>query len=64
MVFSILTSDVIGFLNYMLDTKEFNEILNNFENDYKGTQHIKFKESIKRDIRDLVKEITVNGGHI
>lgn len=60
----ILNVNVIAFLNYMVQSKEFNEILNNFENDYKGTQHIKFKESIKRDVIQLVKHITLNGGYL
>ena len=60
----ILSSDKIAFLNYMVQSKEFNEILNNFENEYKGSKHIKFKESIKRDITQLIKTITLNGGYL
>lgn len=48
----------------MLDSKEFQEILKNFERDYKGCKHINFKESIKGDIRNLVKKITISGGYI
>lgn len=60
----ILSVNVIAFLNYMVQSKEFNEILTNFENDFKGTKHIKFKESIKRDITQLIKHITLNGGYL
>lgn len=60
----ILSVNVIAFLNYMVQSKEFNEILNNFEKEYKGTQFVDFKESIKRDITQLIKYITLNGGYL
>lgn len=60
----ILSVNVIAFLNYMVQTKEFNEILTNFEKDYKGTKFVNFKESIKTDVKQLIKHITLNGGYL
>lgn len=58
----IMTSDALSFLNYLEDSQELNKIIEDFLKQYKRTQHIKIEDSIKRELRELIKELNKQGG--
>lgn len=58
----IMTSEALSFLNYLEDSQELNKIIEDFLKQYKRTQHIKIEDSIKRELRELIKELNKQGG--
>lgn len=59
---SIMTSEALSFLNYLIDSQELNIAIEDFLKQYKRTQHIKIEDSIKRELTDLIKELNKQGG--
>lgn len=58
----IMTSEALSFLNYLIDSQELNNTIEDFLKQYKRPQHIKIEDSIKRELRDLIKELNKQGG--